>query len=50
MGLIWMKFYPPHQAVLKFKRAFWKLSFIKFSDEENQAFKNILLRRNIKCC
>jgi len=29
-------------------RAFWKLSFIKFSDEENQAFKNIILRRNIK--
>lgn len=28
-------------------RAFWKLSFIKFSDEENQAFKNIILRRNI---
>jgi hypothetical protein len=31
----------------KILRAFWKLSFIKFSDEENQAFKNILLRRNI---
>jgi hypothetical protein len=30
----------------KILRAFWKLSFIKFSDEENQAFKNILLRRN----
>jgi len=34
----------------KFKilRTFWKLSFIKFPDEENQAFKNILLRRNIE--
>jgi hypothetical protein len=33
----------------KFKilRAFWKLSFIKFSDLENQAFKDIILRRNI---
>lgn len=31
----------------KILRAFWKLSFIKFSGEENQAFKNILLRRNI---
>jgi hypothetical protein len=33
----------------KFKmlRAFWKLSFIKFSDTENQAFKDIVLRRNI---
>jgi hypothetical protein len=33
----------------KFKilRAFWKLSFIKFSDMENQAFKDIILRRNI---
>jgi hypothetical protein len=31
----------------KILRAFWKLSFIKFSDEENQAFKNIILRRNI---
>lgn len=27
-------------------RAFWKLSFIKFSDKENQAFKDIILRRN----
>jgi len=34
----------------KFKilRAFWKLSFIKFSDEENQAFKDVILRRNIE--
>lgn len=33
----------------KFKilRAFWKLSFIKFSDSENQAFKDIILRRNL---
>ncbi|MGV3762700.1 hypothetical protein [Parapedobacter sp.] len=33
----------------KFKilRAFWKLSFIKFSDDENEAFKSIILRRNI---
>ncbi len=32
----------------KFKilRVFWKLSFIKFGDEENQAFRDILLRRN----
>lgn len=28
-------------------RTFWKLSFIKFSDSENQAFKNIILRRNL---
>jgi hypothetical protein len=34
----------------KFKilRAFWKLSFIKFSDLENQAFKDIILRRNLE--
>ncbi len=31
----------------KILRAFWKLSFIKFTDDENQAFKNILLRRNL---
>ncbi|MDP3680057.1 MAG: hypothetical protein Q8R22_04420 [Flavobacterium sp.] len=31
----------------KILRAFWKLSFIKFTEEENQAFKNILLRRNL---
>lgn len=35
---------PTHFKIL---RAFWKLSFIKFTDEENQAFKNIILRRNI---
>lgn len=28
-------------------RTFWKLSFIKFSDIENQAFKNIILRSNL---
>lgn len=27
-------------------RAFWKVSFIKFDDEENQAFKNVLLKFN----
>jgi len=27
-------------------RVFWKLSFIKFDDEENQAFRNIILKRN----
>jgi hypothetical protein len=27
-------------------RVFWKLSFIKFDDEENQAFRDILLKRN----
>jgi len=27
-------------------RAFWKLSFIKFDDEENQAFKDVLLKFN----
>ncbi|MDX1699015.1 MAG: hypothetical protein R3250_00285 [Melioribacteraceae bacterium] len=32
----------------KILRAFWKLSFIKFSDSENQAFKDIILRRNIE--
>lgn len=30
----------------KMLRAFWKLSFIKFDDEENQAFRDILLKRN----
>jgi len=28
-------------------RALWKRSFIKFTEEENQALKNILLRRNV---
>ncbi|HVX26315.1 MAG TPA: hypothetical protein VHB70_08235 [Parafilimonas sp.] len=32
----------------KILRTFWKLSFIKFSDEENQAFKDIILQRNYK--
>ncbi len=27
-------------------RVFWKLSFIKFDDEENQAFRDIILKRN----
>ncbi|HMR43341.1 MAG TPA: hypothetical protein PKC40_05885 [Saprospiraceae bacterium] len=27
-------------------RAFWKLSFIKFDDEENQAFKDVILKHN----
>ncbi|MCD6226347.1 MAG: hypothetical protein J7J93_00940 [Candidatus Aenigmarchaeota archaeon] len=27
-------------------RAFWKVSFIKIDDEENQAFKDVLLRNN----
>lgn len=33
-------------TAFKMLRAFWKLSFIKFDDEENQAFRNILLKRN----
>jgi hypothetical protein len=33
-------------SAFKMLRAFWKLSFIKFDDEENQAFKDILLKRN----
>lgn len=35
-------------AQFKMIRAFWKLSFIKFSDDENQALKNIILRRNFR--
>ncbi len=27
-------------------RVFWKLSFIKFDDDENQAFRDIILKRN----
>ncbi|MDX6529473.1 MAG: hypothetical protein QOH41_1763 [Blastocatellia bacterium] len=27
-------------------RVFWKLSFIKFDDEENQAFRDVILKRN----
>ncbi len=35
----------------KFKilRVFWKLSFIKFPDSENQAFKDLIFRRNEGC-
>lgn len=33
-------------AAFKMLRAFWKLSFIKFDDDENQAFRDILLKRN----
>ena len=30
----------------KMLRVFWKLSFIKFDDQENQAFRDIILKRN----
>ncbi|MFN2576744.1 MAG: hypothetical protein ABR607_03530 [Pyrinomonadaceae bacterium] len=30
----------------KMLRVFWKLSFIKFDDHENQAFRDVLLKRN----
>ncbi|MFC2071226.1 hypothetical protein ACFLUU_00700 [Chloroflexota bacterium] len=33
-------------AAFKMLRAFWKVSFIKFDDEENQAFRDIILKRN----
>lgn len=33
-------------AAFKMLRAFWKLSFIKFDDEENQAFKDVILKFN----
>jgi len=33
-------------SAFKMLRAFWKLSFIKFDDEENQAFRNVILKRN----
>lgn len=33
-------------SAFKMLRAFWKLSFIKFDDEENQAFRDIILKRN----
>jgi len=33
-------------SAFKMLRAFWKLSFIKFDDEENQAFRDILLKRH----
>ncbi len=29
-------------------RAFWKVSFIKFDDEENQAFRDVILKHNQK--
>ena len=33
-------------SAFKMLRAFWKLSFIKFDDGENQAFRDIVLKRN----
>ncbi len=33
-------------AAFRMLRALWKVSFIKFDDEENQAFKNVLLKYN----
>jgi hypothetical protein len=33
-------------SAFKMLRAFWKLSFIKFGDEENQAFRDVILKRN----
>lgn len=33
-------------SAFKMLRAFWKLSFIKFDDEENQAFRDVILKRN----
>lgn len=33
-------------AAFKMLRAFWKLSFVKFDDEENQAFRDVLLKFN----
>lgn len=35
-----------HPSAFKMLRAFWKLSFIKFDDEENQAFRDVILKRN----
>jgi hypothetical protein len=35
-------------AAFRMLRAFWKVSFIKFDDEENQAFRDIVLKRNQK--
>jgi hypothetical protein len=32
-------------SAFKMLRAFWKLSFVKFDDEENQAFRDIILKR-----
>ncbi len=36
-------------SAFKMLRAFWKVSFIKFDDEENQALKNIILKFNQSC-
>jgi hypothetical protein len=33
-------------AAFKMLRALWKVSFIKIDDEENQAFRDIILKRN----
>ena len=33
-------------SAFKTLRAFWKVSFIKFDDEENQAFKDVILKFN----
>lgn len=33
-------------SAFKMLRAFWKLSFVKFDDEENQAFRDVILKRN----
>jgi len=33
-------------SAFKMLRAFWKLSFVKFDDDENQAFRDIVLKRN----
>lgn len=35
-------------SAFKMLRAFWKLSFLKFDDEENQAFKDIIFKSNQK--
>jgi hypothetical protein len=33
-------------AAFRMLRAFWKVSFMKFGDEENQAFKDVILKLN----
>lgn len=33
-------------AAFKMLRAFWRLSFVKFDEEENQAFKDVILKFN----
>lgn len=35
-------------SAFKLLRTFWRLSFIKFDDEENQAFKDVILKFNQK--